>query len=330
MVTPSSLDLSNIPTYPAGVTNPYGVAVGDLSGDGRSDLIVLSGKGTAFSVLLANNHGGFFGPNDVCDRRDGMPQVLAVGDFNADGKLRHVAVADYFNFIAVLLGNGSGGFSPPITSFMPANGTGIVVGDFNRDGKMDLAVASHPGDQVSVLLGNGSGSFSAPRKFLAAGRSEFLGIGRFQRRGMPDIAVVNNNSTAPSVGVLLGDGTGNFSAATTYDCGGEFPVHLLPPTSMEMEEPILPVATPIAAATSRCCWPMRTVVSSRAGHVLGTGCFRCDGGFRRWMGLDLVAVDVFGSADLFFGDGTGQFGPKTVFSRYAGRNYDRGHRRLQR
>jgi hypothetical protein len=89
----------------------------------------------------------------------------------------------------------------------------VAVGDFNRDGIPDLAVANSGDDTVSVLLGNGTGAFSA-----AAGSPVPVGdgpisvaVGDFNRDGIPDLAVANSGDD--TVSVLLGHGTGAFSAA---------------------------------------------------------------------------------------------------------------------
>src|SRR4051812_48896439 len=72
------------------------------------------------------------------------PLSVAVGDFNGDSN-PDLAVANVSsNDVSILLGNGSGGFSPAPGSPLPA-GSGpisVAVGDFNEDSDPDLAVAN--------------------------------------------------------------------------------------------------------------------------------------------------------------------------------------------
>ena len=103
---------------------------------------------------------------------------------------------------------------------------GVAVGDFNGDGKQDLAVANdgyvpNPSN-VSILLGNGAGNFSAPTNFGVGIQPTSVAVGDFNGDGKQDLAVVNNGAAfnnPSNVSILLGNGAGNFSAATNFDVG---------------------------------------------------------------------------------------------------------------
>ena len=85
-----------------------------------------------------------------------------VGDFNGDG-IQDLATTSYVSStITVLLGNGSGGFTPATGSPVAIGTTpySIAVGDFNGDGIQDLVVTILSDNTVAVLLGNGSGGFT--------------------------------------------------------------------------------------------------------------------------------------------------------------------------
>src|SRR6266702_1990032 len=119
---------------------PAGVAVADLNGDGKPDLVVANFDDNTLSVLLSNGDGTFraaqtfggVGPK---------PQTVAVGDFNGDGKPDLVAPNYGSNSISVLLGNGDGTFQAAQNYLVDSAPVFVAVGDLNGDGKPDLAVA---------------------------------------------------------------------------------------------------------------------------------------------------------------------------------------------
>ncbi|HZJ72803.1 MAG TPA: VCBS repeat-containing protein, partial [Planctomycetota bacterium] len=118
---------------------------------------------------------------------------------NDDGQ-PDLAVANLASFnVAILLGDGAGGFSAPTTFATGAIPRAIAIGDLDGDGRQDLAVANLGSDDVSVLLGDGLGGFGAAATFTAGTDPHDIAIGALNGDGLPDIVVANLFSANVSV-----------------------------------------------------------------------------------------------------------------------------------
>lgn len=198
-------------------SSPVFIAVGDLNNDGKQDLAVACSIANQVVVLLGDGAGGFTPASGSPFAAASQPSSIAVGDFNADGKM-DLAVSTYnsggVGTLIIMLGNGAGGFGAasgsPITVGHGARS--LALGDFNGDAKLDVAVVNQLDSNVTVLLGNGSGGFSAAGSPVAVGQGPVSIVASdLNRDGKLDLAVVNNGSN--NVTVLLGDGSGGFTAS---------------------------------------------------------------------------------------------------------------------
>lgn len=186
--------------------NPFSVAIRDLDGDGKQDLVWVDQGSDSAWVQLGDGAGGFGPATGLAVGR--VPSSVALGDVNGDGRPDVVVANRSDDDVSVYLGDGAGGFGAKHDF---ATGTGpnsVAIGDLNRDGKPDLAVANYAAGTVSVLWGDGAGGFAAPADVTVGALSGALVIGDFNGDGAPDLAVANQGDD--DVSVLENDGAGGF------------------------------------------------------------------------------------------------------------------------
>jgi hypothetical protein len=227
-------------SYSSGGFEAISVAVADVNGDGKPDLIVtnhcLSGEsclnGTV-GVLLGNGDGTFQAVVTY-DSGGYGPTSVVVGDVNGDGKpdlllANQLCGSTSTGCVGILLGNGNGTFQTATP-----NGSGleygysVAVADVNGDGKPDLVVGStcisYPyncTDLVGVLLGNGDGTFQPVVTYNSGeGYESSVVVADVNGDGKPDLLSANLDSN--TIGVLLGNGDGTFQPVASYDSSGTY------------------------------------------------------------------------------------------------------------
>ncbi len=170
--------------------------------------------------------GGMKRPKVSVDYETGSwPVSVYVSDLNGDGKM-DIATANYnSNDVTVLLGDGTGYFTEAENSPFSVGDEPdtVFVSDLNGDEKMDIITANYASDDVSVLLGDGTGDFTeVPNSPFSVGdgpSSAF--VTDLNKDDSMDIVTTNHDSD--DISVLLGDGSGDFTEATSspFSVGGD-------------------------------------------------------------------------------------------------------------
>jgi hypothetical protein len=211
---------------------PSAVALADLNGDHRLDLVVGDFTSTNRGVVkvflnqgndVDSGHANFrHSPDD--DYPTGIDiRSLAVADLG-NGQLDVITVSSggQGHGLSVLLGNGDGTFERTVKFSEVGEDLGaLAVADFDGDGKADVAVAANNSSRgVAVLYGKGDGTFQTPTFYdLGGKRATGVAVGDFNHDNGPDLAVTVYEG---SVAVLINrEGRGGPPAPPP----GAFPPH---------------------------------------------------------------------------------------------------------
>jgi len=203
--------------YAIGSTSSY-IAVGDISGDGRPDIVTSSTSANTVSVLLNNGNGTFAAKVDYATGT--QPKGIDLADFDADS-LVDVVVANYgAGTISVLRNTGSGVLAAKVDYSLGASNLNpiyAVVGKFDANTSMDIAVVSTNNSKLSIFLNSGTGTFPSRADYTTVSNAYGVSVGDVNNDASLDIVVTNYN--ANTVSVFMNTGTGTFSAKVDYATG---------------------------------------------------------------------------------------------------------------
>jgi hypothetical protein len=162
--------------------SPSQVAVGDLDGDGRPDLALVTFNNYTLNILL-NDGAGAFSPGTS------VPTDLVVGtlawvemlDLTGKGRADIIVGSEIpGGSLSVFPNTGTAIFGAPVNYNIP--GVEVLFGDINGDGKVDLVSSD------LLLLNNGDGTFVEKPHFLPSRASA---IGDVNGDGKLDLLVAD-------------------------------------------------------------------------------------------------------------------------------------------
>ncbi|MBP0482488.1 VCBS domain-containing protein [Sagittula salina] len=206
----------------------YGIAMADMNGDGRIDVLGASWSSgpTVISLNLGDTNGdGVLEFRDVAleDAYDESSLGVIPADLDGDGDMDFVLSRWNNQNEVVYLNQGNDGSGAPVftTVELPTSGYNLEseVADIDGDGILDIiSVDNQNGFAVIRGLGdtNGDGQieFAAPQLYGSSSSSYGLAVGDIDFDGDVDVVVAGNNSAGARV--YLNDGDTNGDGAVDF------------------------------------------------------------------------------------------------------------------
>ncbi|WP_324673659.1 FG-GAP-like repeat-containing protein [Hymenobacter sp. GOD-10R] len=199
-------------------TNPQGVTLGDVDGDGDLDILTANNLANSVatgtvSIRLNNGDGTYTDGQEVSVGRG--PYSVKLADIDGDGDLDLLTPNSNVNSVSVRFNNGNGRFvgnQEVAVGNLPHD---VALGDIDGDGDLDLLAANYTvansviSSTVSVRLNNGNGIFSSYQEVSVGARPLTVTLGDVDNDGDLDFVTASSNGTTASV--RLNNGTGTFS-----------------------------------------------------------------------------------------------------------------------
>ena len=202
---------------------PYCVAVGDVTGDGRNDVVV-GGLYGRVGVRPGNSQGTLDPMRTYASGGSSVGDV-ALADVDGDGHLDVIAALRDTGTIALLRGNAQGTLDSPIAFDAGGEDSHFLrIGDVTGDGIPDLVVANEGRRPIAVLAGSRSGRFASPVTYaIGASDPASFELGDVDGNGRLDVVVAAREYwNGDRLCVLLGNAEGTFDPPESYAGSGVY------------------------------------------------------------------------------------------------------------
>ena len=200
-------------------SEPDAVAIGDVTGDGRADVVATTGySGSALNdfqlfVLAQGADGLLQAPvrYETSGTYSSRPGSVDIGDIDGDGRTDVVVGIDRVG-IEVFPGLADGTLGTPTLSPHP-NSTYIRVGQLHPAGGLDVAGIGWGSGTVTVFADPGGGLDGFATYPAVHNGYDDLEIGDLNDDGNQDLVVMSGQMYGTNISVLHGQANGSFGAA---------------------------------------------------------------------------------------------------------------------
>jgi cysteine-rich repeat protein len=202
-------------SYPA-PGSAYRVAMGDLNGDGRMDVVAIGDSPRMVSAYLSDGQGGLSpAPGSPHGLSNSVYDII-LADFDRNGDL-DVAVVVGSTGVDVFLGDGNGNLAA-VSNPMPVSGVQLDSGTrgyFDGDQYPDLAFTNRNACDLRVALGRGDGTFDPPVAVdVGLSWCDSVAVEAAELNGddATDLVAVSEDGSV----IAQGDGQGGFSHVAAF------------------------------------------------------------------------------------------------------------------
>jgi hypothetical protein len=212
-------------TLPAG-RGPTSVAVADINGDGKVDLICANDLTNTLTVLTNNGSGSFGSNATLAVENNTMYAVYVVAaDVNNDGNMDLISAnwnPSGKGTLTVLTNNGDGVFGSNATLNVDTEPICVAAADINGDGNPDLISLSLNAGTLTVLTNNGSGGFGLNATIpLVSTVNYWVVAADVNDDSKPDLIIANTGGSGSghTLTILTNNGSGVFRFNATLTTG---------------------------------------------------------------------------------------------------------------
>jgi hypothetical protein len=180
-------------------SQPAGISIADLDGDGRPDLAVNTVNLTGYISILRNTGIGgtisFDGKLDI-QVVGGSIEEIKTADIDGDGKT-DVILPNYSANVVTIFRNtslsGNISFASPVNVGSSENPISVAIGDLNNDGKPDMVIGHYLNNKAFIRLNNSTAGNIAFHYYGAQSGSNLapkgLAVNDLDGDGRPDLVI---------------------------------------------------------------------------------------------------------------------------------------------